>query len=482
MADIFISYKREDQEEHGRVQPIADALEAAGYDVFYDVEVPVGSSWHQTLSQKISDAKCVIVLWSQNSVDSNFVREEASIAYQANKLVPAFLDKVTPPLGFGEIEGADLSNWDGRLDHIEWRNLLAGVKNKVDAPSRAGDSSLKRVTPRRRERSGAPMGGLLVAGVALLVSAGAGWWFLAGPGKGTATVGPTETAVPISANTAPITLPASLEEANIRLCQDTPYEVDWDLIDLTQPRPTEPSQLRAKYTGIAKLEPFRQIRVGTYKGHCSATRIDEFWFVTAAHCLDDTYDGAILNFGDDDLEGVHLRTAPVEIAICHRGYTGGARPENDLALVRVPAEARRALLNVAVAEYDAPDRALVPSNYPTADIAGWGTIGGFGGVLDSRLHEYTMDLGATGPARTELLTPEGRQGPCVGDSGGPVYIRELDGRQKMIGVLAHITNDSGRRPCEAPYSSFVTSISGYRDWIGSAISFCDANPARCKPT
>jgi len=44
MADIFISYKREDQEEHGRVRPIAEALGAEGYDVFYDVQVPPGSS------------------------------------------------------------------------------------------------------------------------------------------------------------------------------------------------------------------------------------------------------------------------------------------------------------------------------------------------------------------------------------------------------------------------------------------------------
>ena len=61
MADIFISYKREDEEEYGRVKPIAQALEAEGYDVFYDVEIPPGSTWETVLQSKINAAKCVLV-------------------------------------------------------------------------------------------------------------------------------------------------------------------------------------------------------------------------------------------------------------------------------------------------------------------------------------------------------------------------------------------------------------------------------------
>ena len=68
MADIFISYKREDEEEYGRVKPIAQALEAEGYDVFYDVEIQQGSTWETVLQSKIDDDKCVLVLWSYSSV------------------------------------------------------------------------------------------------------------------------------------------------------------------------------------------------------------------------------------------------------------------------------------------------------------------------------------------------------------------------------------------------------------------------------
>ncbi|MEL6753052.1 MAG: toll/interleukin-1 receptor domain-containing protein, partial [Pseudomonadota bacterium] len=100
MADIFISYKREDQEEFGRVRPIAEALRAEGYDVFYDVQVPPGSSWEDVLQSKINAARAVLVLWSRHSVDSDWVKEEAEMAKHAGKLIPVFLDAVPPPFGF----------------------------------------------------------------------------------------------------------------------------------------------------------------------------------------------------------------------------------------------------------------------------------------------------------------------------------------------------------------------------------------------
>ena len=62
MADIFISYKREDQENKGRILPIVRALQAEGFDVFYDVEIPPGSTWEQVLQTKINMAKSLIFL------------------------------------------------------------------------------------------------------------------------------------------------------------------------------------------------------------------------------------------------------------------------------------------------------------------------------------------------------------------------------------------------------------------------------------
>lgn len=145
MADIFISYKREDQEEKGRVAPIAEALRAEGYDVFYDVQVPPGSSWEAYLQSKIDEARVVLVLWSQHSVASDWVKEEAEMAKNAAKLIPVFLDAVAPPFGFARIEGANLSNWDGDLQHIEWRGLVAALKSRIGDGEVAAQPGVTRV-------------------------------------------------------------------------------------------------------------------------------------------------------------------------------------------------------------------------------------------------------------------------------------------------------------------------------------------------
>lgn len=145
MADIFISYKREDQDEKGRVAPIAEALRAEGYDVFYDVQVPPGSSWEAYLQSKIDAARVVLVLWSQHSVASDWVKEEAEMAKSAGKLIPVFLDPVAPPFGFARIEGANLANWDGDLQHIEWRNLIAALKSRIGDGEAAPEPSVTRV-------------------------------------------------------------------------------------------------------------------------------------------------------------------------------------------------------------------------------------------------------------------------------------------------------------------------------------------------
>lgn len=145
MADIFISYKREDQEELGRVAPIAEALRAEGYDVFYDVYVPPGSSWEAVLQEKMDQARCVIVLWSAASVTSDWVKEEAEMAKADGKLIPVFLDAVSPPFGFARIEGANLADWNGDLQHQEWKNLVAAVKARIGQGEGAAAPGLTRV-------------------------------------------------------------------------------------------------------------------------------------------------------------------------------------------------------------------------------------------------------------------------------------------------------------------------------------------------
>ena len=101
MAEIFLSYSHEDKT---KVEPLARALEAQGWIVFWDKRIPAGKSWSDVLEEQLSGAKCVIVVWSARSVRSDWVREEAENARNRRVLIPILIEDVMPPMGFQRIQ------------------------------------------------------------------------------------------------------------------------------------------------------------------------------------------------------------------------------------------------------------------------------------------------------------------------------------------------------------------------------------------
>ena len=77
MVDVFISYSRENK---ARVADIAAAVTAAGYDVWWDAELPPHRSYGDVITEKIGYAKAAIVVWSHASAQSEWVRAEADDA------------------------------------------------------------------------------------------------------------------------------------------------------------------------------------------------------------------------------------------------------------------------------------------------------------------------------------------------------------------------------------------------------------------
>jgi hypothetical protein len=108
MVDLFISYSSQD---NARIQPFVTALEEQGWSVFWDRQIPTGKTWRSYIGQALSDARCVLVVWSTHSVESRWVSEEADEGLKRGVLVPIFLDAVEPPIGFRSIQAADLSDW-----------------------------------------------------------------------------------------------------------------------------------------------------------------------------------------------------------------------------------------------------------------------------------------------------------------------------------------------------------------------------------
>ena len=132
MADVFLSYAREDR---AAAERIALALGERGYEVWWDPDIPAGPSYAQVIEQALASAKCVVVLWSAASVGSSWVHDEAREGQERGVLVAARLADLKPPMGFRSHQLADLTAWDGRGDDREFRRLVRGVEAHV--PPRA---------------------------------------------------------------------------------------------------------------------------------------------------------------------------------------------------------------------------------------------------------------------------------------------------------------------------------------------------------
>ena len=77
MIDVFISYAREDRRFAAE---LAQMLEKHNYQVWWDWNLIGGANYREIIGGKLKEARKVIVLWSENSVHSAFVIDEAQEA------------------------------------------------------------------------------------------------------------------------------------------------------------------------------------------------------------------------------------------------------------------------------------------------------------------------------------------------------------------------------------------------------------------
>jgi TIR domain len=85
MSDIFISYKREEQ---AIARNLANALESEGWTVWWDPKLRAGEHFDDVIEKVLNEAKCVVVLWSNLSVNSEYVKAEATEALEQKNLFP----------------------------------------------------------------------------------------------------------------------------------------------------------------------------------------------------------------------------------------------------------------------------------------------------------------------------------------------------------------------------------------------------------
>jgi tetratricopeptide (TPR) repeat protein len=178
MADIFISYASEDR---ARVRPLAEALQGAGFSVWWDRALASGDDFGQVIRRELDAAKAVVVVWSAASASSPWVRDEASVARAAGRLLPVRIDPVDPPLGFGTVHTEDFSTWNGAANAPQIKILAEAVRARLEGREPKVDLL---ETSRKRVRVGRFVSMLATVG-GLAALAGAGYFgyqaFLAPP-------------------------------------------------------------------------------------------------------------------------------------------------------------------------------------------------------------------------------------------------------------------------------------------------------------
>lgn len=82
---------------------------------------------------RIQACRSVVVLWTNISVTSEWVLEEAEIGKSRGILIPVLLDVVQPPFGFGRIQAANLAAWNGDSSSPLFARLVADIAGILGA-------------------------------------------------------------------------------------------------------------------------------------------------------------------------------------------------------------------------------------------------------------------------------------------------------------------------------------------------------------
>lgn len=216
--------------------------------------------------------------------------------------------------------------------------------------------------------------------------------------------------------------------------------------------------------GLVKLEQILSAG-GSQRHHCAATRISKHWFLTANHCVLMRGTSAVIVdmmiiAPQNDVMQANAKIVPVSAGICHSAwFNSTGKFDDDIALIY--AEDVTGLEAVQIAKLDTAAAPLPPADYENAYFAGWGKNG------DNRfLQGGPVNVSNLGEAFI-LGNNNGAFGPCVGDSGGPLYVGR-DGAPRVVGVLSSVTTDA----CPPYGLAFFMRVKSFQDWIQRAMTTC----------
>ncbi len=125
--EVFVAYAQVDREI---VSQLVEQLLQSGVRVKWDQDFIVGDDLNIAIRTAIATAKAVIVVWSDASVQSPYVYDEAKIAAGMRKLITTHVADFDPdvdtPVGFGRFITIPLDQFGRILRSLEAYGVVSG--------------------------------------------------------------------------------------------------------------------------------------------------------------------------------------------------------------------------------------------------------------------------------------------------------------------------------------------------------------------
>ena len=145
-SHVFLSRASADSVESAA---IAAALVATGFNVKSDEDIMGGDDYRRKIKSYIESAAAVVVVWSRQSVESQWVRAEARVANAHGVYVPVRVETCEIPLGLDEVQVVDMRGWDCSPDHAGFRQLLRSLTSPGETGISPSPATLPPTKPTR---------------------------------------------------------------------------------------------------------------------------------------------------------------------------------------------------------------------------------------------------------------------------------------------------------------------------------------------